>query len=841
MYVQSTNNLAAINYNNKPLMEEGFLQEWNVKFGPGVKPPECVFSLGPKSYQQPENVGRAIVECVSRVDKLKQELDKELFLLTWLRKLKDSSEGVDYLASAYQQSHVREEDFFVDKKGAKDSHRAGERPHLVLTVRAEASQEYPNFDTGLGRPPTSRSEDSPNSSEYYTAGPNSCSDTTSLSNLTEEESSPVSTRKRFFHNITLKDIQIAKLVRQKVIEEGRHWSCLNLNQVTVKGKELIRKPSPTGRHKRFHSAPSLEFERLPHQKSSKKKKKKKKRIWSTPCGPAVRDVIVVTSGLIEQAVFSPSPDTINPTSTIEEQNWPPLDRDNSSTHNFNTNSSGSVHSTQSSAEVSYTGRVVLRDKSKLSKSLSMDRERELGQWKGSGGMSSIAGKRSSNGILDSLDSYNFIVSHGEGGEDDDPALINVMASRVRGTLRTPRTSVNQPPLSPDSTTLDADQLTSPNQESQHIPASGSELGATVPPLLPLSGEEGSSRYIPPSLYRKNADSSPVKRDRFSYHYSDDECMTPKIDMGDPMAFSANSPLGSRGCSHRNSRSSNGILDEESTLVYDLTLKKINLESTSGDYGNGRKSNITSANVRGDGDEKRRSTENGGSAVYRRDREDDDEESPLTMTLTAHSHSRRDDPSPDVFESSPISGLSALGRLDMDIESTLSKLRDKPEMSMAGLLDARENQQMNAACRFDPTPEDLEYGESIEIDEATISVFTLNNNLYDSANSLPGLFSDTSGASSSSPPEQESPTHSTFSPSMVAAASAALQGVNLRQSGAGRRMNKKRMGADWGRDGLGGSDTDEKSPSMSSTSLTSEEESSVPTSPQGEVLVSFKVL
>lgn len=788
-----------------------------MKFGPEVKPPEWVFSLGRKA-QQPENVGREIVKCVGRVDELKQELDKELFLLSWLRKLKDSSGGEADFVSASQLGHVPEEDFFVSrsKKKATNSQRAGEVAQVGLTGEVETSKDH-NLEAALGFSPTSRSQDSPSSSEYYTAGPSS--NTTSPSYFTEEEPSPVSIRKRLVQNVTPKDIQVAKIVRHQ-IREGRHWSCLDLNQITLKGEELVLNPSLTGKHRRFHSAPALEPEWLSHHRSSSKYKK---RLWSIPCGAVVRDGSVARGGPIEHSLFSlPQPLGTNyPTATTEQKNWRSPNQVNLGLDSI---------TLQSSAEVLYVRRVVLRDKSKVSKSLSMDSEEELGQWKGSGMSSPFAGKRSSNGIQDSVDSYKFITKHSENEEDNDPALSNVMASHIRGTLRSQRTSIDQPPLSPDSTS--GARVTSPSLEVRHIPISGSGSDA----VAPLSDEGGNSKHAPLFLRRKNTDSSSVKRDRFSdrfsYHYSDDECTTPKVDMGDPMAFAANTPQGSRGCSHRNSRSSNGILDEETTTVHELTLRRSHEPAVGDNHIN----TVTASDGGGVDHEKRRSMENGGSLLYRKD--GDDEESSLTMTLTDHSPSRKK--STDVFYET---STSTLGGLDLDIESTLSKFRDAPEMSMAGLLDVKENRQMNATRTsykgyLDSTPEDSEYLESIEIDDATISAFTLSNNLYgsryNSASSLPGLFSDASGTSSSSPTEQESPTHS--SSSTAAAASAALQGVNLRQTGGRRLKDRKRMcNADLEAFSVegGGECGFEISPSMSSASLTSEEESSVSTSPQRE--------
>ena len=765
---------------------EAFLGEWNTKFGPGVKPPESVFSLGLNVHQQPENVGKAIGECIERIDKLKQQLEGELFFLAWLRKHKDSTVKVEEVANHPDQvNHVRE-DVFVDsndQKGPTEDHTVSRKPKLVVNVHANSS---PNFDTDLERRvPSRRSEDSPNSSEYYTAGP--YSDTTSASNLTEEEPSPGLIRQRFNHHVTSNDIQVAKLVRRKVVE-GQHWSCLDLNQVTTDGVKFFRLPSPKARHKRYPSAPELNLK-------DQRQKDSKKRIFSAPCNQANRDAIeaqTLTEG------FSPLPQLQS------DKKLPGSSKQPAANQNKQVSPIEVVSNPpRSPSKGSYASKVVLRDKTKRGRSFSMDSGRAS---------SSVAGNRSSNGLLDSIEG-NYVTSPTGWEDDDDPALINIMASRVR-TLRTPRTSTSQAP----STLPDPNQVTSPDASSRHFSASGSESD-TFPHQLPLSGD---GKHVSSFLRRRNTDSSPVKR--VSY-YSDDECLTPRIDPGDPLTFAANSPLGSQGCSHRNSRSSNGILDED--IAYDFTLKR-----------------GADQMDRSGTEAKRKSTENGASSEHRNN-EDETEEDQLTKTITAYSIGGGGG-SFDSFDDSPSDSLLGLGRLEVDIAATLSKFGDRPELSMAGLLDVKENRQMNTDPRnfrsLDPTLEDL-YEESIEVDEATISALTLNNDFYgsrsNSANSLPGLFSDNTSGASSSPPEQESPSHSSSSSSAAATAtSVAMQGVNLRV-GVGRRRNIKRMGnadleamagVNMCRGGLGGSDTDDKS--ISSTSLNSEEDSSVPTSPQG---------
>jgi len=768
---------------------ETFLEEWNTKFGPGVEPPEWVSSFGLSPHQQPENVGVVISESIERVDRLKRQLERELFILAWLRKHKDLTGKTGSVVDSRDLVNHVQEDVFVcsgDLKGL-----TVDRVESKKSVKIPSTSS-PNFDSSSDRLIPSRSEDSPNSSEYFTAGPNSCSDTTSLSNLTEEEPSPVLIRQRFNQQVTSKDIQVAKLVRHKVIE-GRHWSCLNLDQVGTDGVKFFRKPSPQARRKKYRSAPDLNLKAL-YQKDSKR------RVFSDSIDKATCNAI--EAELLKDS-FAPLPELLKRTKTSKQLSGRNLPSSHTRT---------GLKKHNPAVLDTYTGKVVLRDKSKRRRSQSMN----------SGGTSSMADKRSSNG-LDYLEGCNYVTSPTGTEDDEDPALINVMASRFRGTLRTPRTSTSQTPSSPDAD----NNGTNPGDVSRrHYSVSGSESVFQ----LPQSGEGKHIITTATSFVRRRntADSSPTKR--VSY-YSDDECLTPRVDPG--------SPFGSQGCSHRNSRNSNGILDEESPME---TLKRNYIES-------------------GSDHSKRKSAERSTSPERRPGREDNEDDQ-LSRTLRAYSFEGKSFSSSD-FNESP---SDSLGRLGVDIAATLSKFGDCPEMSMAGLLDMKENRQMNMDPRhsrgLEEKPlEDL-YEESIEVDEATISAFTIRNDYLcssrsNSANSLPGLFSDNTSGASSSPPEHDSPLHSSSSSSTgaVMATSVAMQGVNLRPVGAGRRRNVKRMGnADFeamagvnvgraaGEGGaLGGSDTDDKS--VSSTSLNSEEDSSVPTSPQGheveEAMVSWR--
>ena len=744
---------------------DAFLQEWNVEFK--VEPPEWVFDLSADDKQS-ENVGRKIGEIKSRIEELKGELHQQFFLLNWLSKVRESGIFEDLSNLKYNsrrnsvhhhvQTTDREEDFVLKKQLQTTQSDS---------ISSEQSPTSPNSDTTRKNSRSENRSDSDqdifNCSEHYTAGKSPNSDT-SPTNLLEEPFSPPAPahRHRFVHNVDLKDFTIAKSVHQRILEEGRHRSCLNLSHPI---DELSCAKSPLGKRKRFHSAPSLTPEHLSHRRLSDKSKK---RIVSLPCPK-----------------FVPSSPRTTANSTVD-----------STLKESKLNNSNDTQQ-----------KVVLREKTARRPSNPMNSE-DLRQWKGSGGTSAVGVKRSSNGILDSYEGYNFIVNN---DDDSDPALLNVMASRIRGTLRSPRTSVDS------SASLELEKSQVANGGSQDVMSpSDDHRNTPVPGAESVPGDSDSKNI--PSFIRKRSttsDSSPIKR--FSYHYSDDECLTPKIEHGDSM-FAANSPAGSDGNSHRNS---NGVIDEEES-PYDLTLVRQKHNSSGALID--RYGTITADNVRlmeriADQAANRHSYSSG---------EDRDKNESSSITPRDSHGGVEDDEA--LFEKSSDSYTDELGSLDIDIEYTLSKLRDKPEMSMATLLDMNENKYLNVRHPIPPhTEQSSDDMEGIEIDDATISVFTLNNNLYssrsNSASSLPGLFSESSGNLST--PEQELPEHE--SPTHLA-----LQGVNLRQSSGGKKLSRNRMGnADLDMmTGGAGSDNDDKSLSRSSNSLTSEE-GSIPTSPEVE--------
>jgi hypothetical protein len=700
-------------------MEE-LLPAWNGKFGPEVKPPEWVFNFSIQDVCE-QDVEKQISETEARVGKLREEVDQALFLLAWLKKVRENgSIAPRSVALAHKptskDNHVlgaSKEDKEPLNDPTEDPRESGV-PELVLVGTPDKACLK---GSNLFSPTTNSSEDSPSSSDYHTAGHNSSSEEVSISVTNLGEEVPCATspaRDRVIRKVSSKDYLVVKEVNKRLTEEGGLYkSCEFLG-------DSDKSPQRERKHRRSSSAPLCILESVKSEESS-------------------------TSGLALES---------HPNASAGSESGP------------------AEQSPLTNAAV----RVVLRQKIGRRPSLPIF-EIDMNEWRGTGGVSSETANRSSNGVLDMCDRYNFMVNE---DEDSDPALINIMARH-----RTPRSSVStdDSPTGKQASSWRASDLVSPVEDPCHTPIPGVDAaGVSAKHVAPLRKRSGTH------------DASPIKRDRFSYHYSDDECLTPKLDSGDHSTFS-NSPSNSNRCSHRNSRSSNGIIDEEAAYDYTLWKEKPDMLKIE------RKKTVTPEGP----------AESRALALSESGRDD----SHLTSTLTSYvgypgSH--------DVFESKAdaLSELK-LGDLDLDVDLALSQLRNKPDMSMATLLDMNENKRMNLQLspKDHSLSEDLEYGESIEIDEATISAFTVSNEMYgsrsNSANSIPGLF----GSDEMSPPDQDSPTHS------------AHQGVNLRQSGAVNRSHRKRMGNLDLELMTRGQSSDNDNLSRSSASLTSEEESTSP--------------
>ena len=713
-------------------MESEFLEQWNAKFG--AKPPEWVFTLTSQYSAQslPEqDVDRALDNCQARIDKLRADLEQELFLVEWLRQQKanfSSALSKPPTSTKTQNSHVQSEG--QGQAGGlcsqADDQPTEQSPNLSDKVEEDKeTSPKPSSPSGLpgGHSPTSQprshSEESfkstPESCEYHTA-PQSVGGDSSGAELEDQqkESStrPASTdevkengssgapdtscRQRFAHKVNTKDITIAKAVNRRLLEQQRvHWSCNVLNLDSAGDKLSSADIQPLFR-KRCASDPSSqrseESELLFELKSNGGK-----RVLSSP-------------------IESPQ---LSKKSLQKIDNSAKENLKSSATESSTTSTSDKLEKVVNSQRAEGDLKIVMT--SEVEKRSSKEEDSiELRQWANFG-----PGKRSSNGILDTC---NYIVSP---DEERDPALLNVLATRIRSSAHsTPRSSIDhlrEPP--PEATTANGDSESKDNSSSPQKPSYNTQQT--------LVAELSPGRGVPPAL---------SKPERASLVFSEDECITPKGDSDHSM----NMPTEEDDLRTKD-RSQTLVGPQEETLsTKNVSRVEKLLEEV------------------------------------RKTQDEEEEEDPAMMTLTRKNTDKFQNYGidPEMDDSSQ-EFITPLGSLDIDIQETLSKIQSTPDMSMATLLDVGENKEMNAhlqASYTDPSLEDFEYTQGI--DDATISVLTLSHELFgsrsNSVSSLPGLYSNTESTTSISPPDMDSPLH-------------ARQGVNLRNTGGARRRDRKRMG------------------------------------------------
>lgn len=709
-------------------MESEFLEQWNAKFG--AKPPEWVFTLTSQFSAQSlleQDVDRELDYCQARIDKLRADLDQELFLVEWLRQQKASFSSAVSKPPTSQNSHVQGGD---DGQAVNLCPTPDDQPteqssiNLNGTIEEEKEsspkQSSPPGGHSPASQPPSHSEESvkstPESCEYHTA-PQSVGGDSSGNELEEQHkkatrtgptpinevkengfsSTPdLSCRQRFAHKVNSADITIAKAVNRRLLEQQKlHWSCdvLNLNSVKDKlspvDKPVFRKRAASDPSSQRSEGSELLFEL---------KSKGGKRVLSSPVeSPELpkKELQKVSSSAKESLKSSAQTSTNSTSDKLEKVVNSQTEEDNS--------------------EVVMTSEVEKRS-SKEEDSI------ELRQWANLG-----SGKRSSNGILDNYEGYNVIVSP---DEERDPALINVLAGagRIRSSAHNaPRSSIDHLRDSPtEAATANGDSETNDNTSSPQRPSHNTQQ-TSVTELSPRRG-------IPPSL---------AKPERASLVFSEDECITPKGDSDHSM----------------------NIPNEDD----DLRTKERSQTLVGGQEGTLNVSRVEKL-----------------LEEVQRTQDKEGEDDPAMMTLTRNNTDKFRKFGIDAEMDDSSQELTPLGSLDIDIQETLSKIQNTPDMSMATLLDVGENKKMNArfqASYTDPTLEDFEYTQGI--DDATISALTLSNELFgsrsNSVSSLPGLYSNTESNTSISPPDMDSPSHAT------------RQGVNLRNTGGAKRRDRKRIG------------------------------------------------
>ena len=495
-------------------MESEFLEQWNAKFG--AKPPEWVFTLTSQYSAQSlleQDVDRELDNCQARIDKLRADLDQELFLVEWLRQQKASfSSGLSKpptFTIKTQNSHVQggDDSPAVGLCSTPDDQPTG-KPSVNLNGEVEEEKETsPKHSSPLAQPvghsPTSQaqshSEESvkstPESLEYHTA-PQSVGGDSSGTELEDQQkklgptpasevkengfssTSAISCRQRFAHKVSSTDITIAKAVNRRLLEQQKlHCSCnvLNLDRVSDK-------LSPPVFRKRAASDPSSQ--RSEQSEFLELKSKSEKRVLSSPIESPLlpkKDLQKFNVVINTEILKSSAPERLtNGTSDKSEKV-------------VNSQTEGGDSEEVMTSEVE-------KRSSKEEDSI------ELRQWANLG-----PGKRSSNGILDNYEGYNIIVSP---DEERDPALLNVLASRIRSSGHgTPRSSIDHlrdPP--PEAATANGDSETKDNPSSPRRPSYDTQQT--------LVAELSPGRSVPPSL---------AKPERASLVFSEDECITPKGD------------------------------------------------------------------------------------------------------------------------------------------------------------------------------------------------------------------------------------------------------------------------------------------------------------------------
>ncbi len=342
----------------------------------------------------------------------------------------------------------------------------------------------------------------------------------------------------------------------------------------------------------------------------------------------------------------------------------------------------------------------------------------------------IVGKRSSNGIiLDSLDT-NKILALEDSNEDE---LLHSMGSPAQRT-RTPRSSVEQ---------------------------------ARVKIVRLSNGDlDGGSRYMVQN--KENSTAGPVYRTRqrnstelsSTFRQSmnfDDDCTTPKGELS--MSLTPDSIIGMEDISMDNGGTEPVHSLEDPTVA--ITRERATLVSQRHrDFG--RSETLTHENA-----------ERLSSIKDIVVKEETISEENFVQTLT-RDHTQKPSDSDGTIS------LSRLDSLSEELQKALSQISSTPEMSMATLLDMKENSDLNE--RFEKSGSENSSLDDLELDEATISAYTIRNcDLYGSSTSIPSLFMGTESFSStcSSPPDNpSSPEHSL---------------VPLRPSSGGRSRARNRMG------------------------------------------------
>lgn len=711
-------------------MESEFLEQWNAKFG--VKPPEWVFTLTSQYSAQSlleQDVDRELNNSQARIDKLRTVLEQELFLVEWLRQQKANFSAAISKPPTSQNSHVQGGDSQAVDLCSTPDDQPTEQSSINLngTVEEEKETSLKQSSPSGGHSPASQPPS--HSEESVKSTPDSCEYYTAPQSACGDSSG------NELEDQQKKCTRTGPSPTNEVKENGFSGtldiSCRQRFAHKVDSADITIAKAVNQRlldQQKLHwSCDVLNLNSVKDKLSPVDKPVFRKRAASDPTSQRSEGselLLELKSKGGKRVLSSPVESPELPKKGFQRVDSLAKENLKSSALERSTNgTSDKLEKIIGSQTEEGNSELVMT--SEVEKRGSKEEDSiELRQWANLG-----PGKRGSNGILDNYEGYNIVVSP---DEERDPALINVLASagRIRSSAHsTSRRSIDHlrdPPT--EAATANGDSETKDNTSSPQRPSHNTQQTSVVE----LSPRRGGG--VPPL----------AKPERASLVFSEDECITPKGDSDHSMNIpNEDDDLRTKERSH--------------TLV------------------GGPEDTLNVSRVEKLLEEVQRTQANEG--------EDDS----TMMTLTRNNTDKFRSYGVDAEMEDSSQEFTPLGSLDIDIQETLSKIQNTPDMSMATLLDVGENKQMNArfqANYTDPTLEDFEYTQGI--DDATISALTLSNELFgsrsNSVSSLPGLYSNAESSNTSiSPPDMDSPSHAT------------RQGVNLRNTGGARRANRKRMG------------------------------------------------
>lgn len=399
---------------------------------------------------------------------------------------------------------------------------------------------------------------------------------------------------------------------------------------------------------------------------------------------------------------------------------------------------------------------------------------------------SIVGKRNSNGIiLDSLDT-NKILALEEDDEDNNEQLLSSMGSRAQRT-RTPRSSLDQSRI-------------------KIVRLSNGDMDGSPSHIYSHEDKENTRAKDTETRYQRPKNSLEQSASyRHSMNLEEDECMTPKGDLSMSLTPDSIDTLSSSNTGENEKMAVERMTSLEDPTVT-ITRERASLLKER-QYEVGRKETLTEESAK-----RMVALMNDLEAVTEEDKPKSYPDATLTRDTTLSN------PESENSETAQIP-FSRLDSLSEELQKALSQINSTPEMSIATLLDIDENTEMNEQLQASGSEhsslEDLESFEG-DVDEATISVYTLRNDIFGSATSIPSLFTgnDSFSSSCSSPPDQfTSPNHST---------------VNLRHpSGSKSKLMKRRGNAGLDCMGTASSDSDSSPSHVPQFSRTESGDSVIP--------------